>query len=313
MTTLNAPASAPNRGGTAASSAEPRTNAFTAFMDKHHFILRRLHSLSGIFPVGLFIIAHLFTNAQMAWNDAGDTFQHEVNFIHSIPALVFIEISLWVGIGFHALLGLYYTFSGRSNVRAYSYSANWRYTLQRISGIVALVFIFFHIATLRWRWDILGWYTPFYASAYDAPGLAEAGWSPAIADAVINAPMSGPLTAYALQFSTWVALLYLVGTLFTIYHWSNGLWTAAITWGVTTSAAAMKRWGYACLGLFVALFFFFAAAFWGSLVYDFDELRPEQKVAFMAIVEDGGWVFDEPIPDEAALAAHLAENPVAAH
>ena len=276
-------------------------NPLTALLDKHHFLLRRLHSLSGIVPVGLFVIAHLFTNAQMAWQDGGETFQHEVDFIHSIPALLFIEIGLWVGIGFHAALGLYYTFSGKSNVRHYSYSGNLRYTFQRISGIVAFLFIFFHIATLRWRWDILGWYTPFYALGHDAPTIGHS-----IAPAIAEAPMSAPLTAYALQFSAWVALIYLVGVVFTIYHWSNGLWTAAISWGLTTSAAAMRRWGYACLGLFVALMVFFGMAFWGSLVYDFDQMTDAQKAAFLMIVEDGRWVFDEPLPAAALSVEAIA-------
>ena len=309
MTTLN-PGVRPASGSVATDTADVKTNPIVAFLDKHHFVLRRLHSLSGIVPVGLFVIAHLFTNAQMAWNDAGEMFQHEVNFIHSIPALLFIEIGLWLGIGFHAALGLWYTFSGRNNVKAYSYSANWRYSLQRWSGVIALIFIFLHIATLRWRWDILGWYTPFYHVADYAPAIKEQA---TLLTALEGVPMSGPLTAYALQVSPWVALLYLIGTLFTIYHWSNGLWTAAITWGVTTSQKAMQRWGYACVGLFLALLTFFGAAFWGSLVFDFDDLRPEQKLAFMAIVENGGWVFEEPLPDEAAVIAAAANTPATPH
>jgi len=74
-----------------------------------HFLLRRLHSLSGLVPVGLFLCFHLFTNFQILWPSA---FQHEVEFIHDMPALFYIEVTLWLSIGFHAALGLYYTFSG---------------------------------------------------------------------------------------------------------------------------------------------------------------------------------------------------------
>ncbi len=134
---------------------------------KHHFLLRRLHSLSGVMPVGVFVIFHLFTNAQIAWAALGfeDKFQHEVDFIHDLPALLFLEVfGLWLPIGFHAALGFWYTFTGKSNVKRYSNWDNWRYLLQRITGIVALLFIVFHIATLRWRWD-LGLQTPFFAHA----------------------------------------------------------------------------------------------------------------------------------------------------
>ncbi|MBB6440349.1 hypothetical protein [Phycisphaera mikurensis] len=259
-------------------------NPITRFLDEHYFVLRRLHSLSGVFPVGLFVIAHLFTNAQMAWGDGGETFQHEVDFIHSIPALVFIEIALWSAIAFHAGLGIWYTVSGKSNVKDYGYGGNWRYTLQRWSGIVALVFIFFHIATLRWRWDILGWFTPFYGRGYEAPGMPAA---------LADVPLSMPLTAYALQVSPIVALFYILGALAVVFHWSNGLWTAAISWGLTISEKGMKRWGYACVGLFVALTVFFGAAIVGAMAFDFDDMPAEQIAAFSATVPDSDWIFDD--------------------
>jgi succinate dehydrogenase / fumarate reductase cytochrome b subunit len=244
-----------------ASQAPDRLN----WLDRHHFLLRRLHSLSGIVPVGLFVIFHLFTNMQMAFG--GDAFQHEVNFIHSLPALLFLEIGLWLGIGFHAGLGLIYTFTGRANVRHYTYWGNVRYSLQRITGILALVFIFLHIATLRWRWDLFGWFTPFY---YEADGV----------------PMAMPLTAYALQYHWTVAGLYLVGAMSVVFHWSNGLWTAAISWGLTLSTQSMKRWGYVCGGLFVALTVFFGGAFYGALAYDLQQdTTPQQRAALQQVLE----------------------------
>lgn len=254
----------------------PGSGQQTGFMARHHFLLRRLHSLSGIVPVGMFVIAHLFTNAQMAMDRHGHEFQHETDFIHSLPFLFFIELSLWLGIGFHAALGLVYTYTGKANLGTYRYEGNWRYTLQRITGILALIFIFLHIATLRWRWDLFGWFTPYYGN------LGEHH----------DVPMSMPLTAYALQFSAWVALLYAVGTLSVIYHWANGLWTAAITWGVTLTPASQKRWGYACAGLGVALTVFFGAAMWAARTYDFDVMTPAQRTEFVKLIgEDKALAF----------------------
>ena len=43
-----------------------------SFLERHHFLLRRLHSLSGIIPVGLFVVMHLFTNFQLAVGDFQD-------------------------------------------------------------------------------------------------------------------------------------------------------------------------------------------------------------------------------------------------
>lgn len=225
-------------------------------LKKYHFLLRRLHSLSGIVPVGIFVIMHLFTNFQLM--RGGEHFQHEVDFIHSTPALLFIEIALWGSIAFHAGLGVLYMTNWLPNVRQYKYGDNWRYTLQRITGWIALIFIFLHIATLRWRWNILGWDTPFYATGPNGEPLAAA------------------TTALALQFAWWVVVLYLVGALSVVFHWANGLWTAAITWGLTISVAAQKRWGYLCTLLGVALTVFTIGAVLGALKYDVSELEKKQ-------------------------------------
>ncbi len=261
------------------SDASPAAQA--PLLTRYHFLLRRLHSLSGILPVGVFVIMHLFTNAQMVWGqkpgpEGHSNFQHEVDFIHSMPALLFVEIALWGSIGFHAVLGFWYTFTGKSNVKHYKYNGNYRYLLQRITGIVALVFIFLHIATLRWRWDLFGWFTPFWAhgGVVDGEMIGE------------NVPMSIPYTAYALQFSWLVVAFYLVGVMSVVYHWSNGLWTAAISWGITTSEAAIKRWGYACAGLFVALTVFFLAAMGGALRYDYVEDATDEQRAVLAVSID---------------------------
>lgn len=235
--------------------------ALTSMMQRHHFLLRRLHSLSGILPVGVFVIMHLFTNFQMI--RGRHEFQHEVEFIHSTPALLFVEITLWASIAFHAVLGVVYTFSGRSNVQRYAYQDNWRYTLQRITGMVALAFIFLHIATLRWRWDLFGWFTPFYVFGTD--GVT---------------PMAHATTAKALQ-SNAVVLIYSVGVLSVVYHWANGLWTSAISWGLTVSVAAQKRWGYACTGLGVALTIFSAGAIVGARTY---ELTPHEQAQYESLV-----------------------------
>ncbi|MEM6458131.1 MAG: hypothetical protein AAF710_01935 [Planctomycetota bacterium] len=270
--------------------SSPQKPLPVALLEKNHFVLRRLHSLSGVIPVGVFLIGHLFTNAQMIWGQDGGvdgtgegTFQHEVDFIHNLPYLLFIEISLWGAIGFHAGLGLFYTFTGKGNVKNYGYGGNVRYALQRITGIIALVFIFLHIATLRWRWDIFGWFTPFYGEGYQADGKVDGGMPSHLKDV----PMSLPLTAYALQFSWVVFLFYALGALATVYHWSNGLWTAAISWGLTITEASMKRWGVVCLGMFVALTVFFSVALYAAMAFDLSEdMTPEQKETFLLIVED---------------------------
>lgn len=233
--------------------------AAASWYERHHFLIRRLHSLTGVMPVGVFVIFHLFTNMQLAVGD----FQHEVDYIHSLPALLFLEIfGLWLPIGFHAGLGLIYTFSGRPNSLAYPHADNWRYTFQRVTGIVALVFIFLHIATLRWGWNLLGWYTPFYTHAVDAAGHVVA--RDIQGDPL---PLARASTALALQSSVWIAVLYALGLVAVVFHWANGLWTAAITWGLTLSVAAQRRWGLVCAAVGLTCAVFSVLAMWGALTY----------------------------------------------
>jgi len=185
----------------------------------------------------VFVIMHLFTNFQLVTGD----FQHEVNFIHSMPGLLVMEVTIWLSIAFHAGLGIYYATTGKHNLESYPNRDNLRYALQRATGYISLAFIFLHIATLRWHWDFGGMFTTFYVSTKDGYPLATA------------------TTARALQ-NNWVLLIYVIGAASVIFHWANGLWTAAITWGLTVTTAAQKRWGYVCTVMGMALLFFMAGA-----------------------------------------------------
>ena len=137
-------------------------------MQNRHFLLRRLHSLTGIVPIGVFLIIHLTTNSTIAWgglnsraegvgwmNKAIATFQHEVEFINNMPLLLLTEITLWSAIGFHSILGVYYALSGKGNTGSYKYGGNFRYALQRTTGYLGIFFIFYHVATLRWGLDMV--------------------------------------------------------------------------------------------------------------------------------------------------------------
>lgn len=45
-------------------------------------------------------------------------------------------------------------------------------------------------------------------------------------------------------------VVYPLGVIAGTFHLANGFWTAAIAWGLTVSQKAQTRWGIACLGLF---------------------------------------------------------------
>ena len=242
----------------------------------NHFLLRRLHSLTGVVPIGVFLISHLLTNSSVVWGSFDSrakehghagvaTFQHEVNFIHSLPFLLLIEVfGLWLPIAFHSALGVVYAMSGKQNVGQYAYQDNWRYTLQRISGYAGILFIFYHIATLRWGWTFL------------MPGGNVQMWDHKYAASTLALALRGDgasISAAGLA----VSLFYFVGVSLLVFHFANGLWTAAITWGITVSKESQKRWGVACAGLGAGLMALAWAAIIGFATVNIGEARATEE------------------------------------
>jgi succinate dehydrogenase / fumarate reductase cytochrome b subunit len=209
------------------------TKANGTSTSSNDYVLRRLHSLSGIFPIGVFLISHLITNAMITLNTPEtDQYQGQVDRIHALgPYLLPVEILfIFAPLAFHAGLGLKIWMEGKSNVRSYSYLGNFRYMLQRITGGIALLFIVVHI----WHMHKLG--SPFGGAMFD-PHEASA------------------TAAYALQAHRgWTLPVYIIGILATCYHLANGIWTALISWGVTIGPGAQRKMGYLCtaFGLWLA-------------------------------------------------------------
>ncbi|MCB1135739.1 MAG: succinate dehydrogenase [Chlamydiia bacterium] len=61
-----------------------------------------------------------------------------------------------------------------------------------------------------------------------------------------------------------MALLYSILVLGSVFHASNGLWTACIVWGVTLSARSQAWMKQLCVGLMALLAFLGLAAIWGT-------------------------------------------------
>jgi len=285
-------------------------------LDRHAFLLRRLHSLSGVVPIGVFMMIHLTTNASVVWGMAkGDaygvhpgayTFQHEVNFIHSMPGLLLIEIfGLWLPIAFHAILGAYYATTGKSNVQHYSRQNNWRYTLQRLTAWIGLVFIFWHVATLRWGWTFLLPEGVKWDAAYAGSTLAAIFQGRyAEAGVAMSPDVEASFAAAAI-----VSGAYMIGVSALVFHLANGLWTAAITWGITLSARAQQRWGYVCAAIGVGLMGLAWAAIIGYMTLDYDEaLEAERSLQDKQSVEVESELMMGTKTTEAVASGHAASE-----
>src|SRR5579871_6333049 len=114
-------------------------------MIRHDFLIRRLHSLSGLVPVGAYMCIHLVTNAGVL--NGARSFQRSVDAIHSLGvALPFVEWTfIFLPLLFHAVVGVAIIRSGDPNTSSYALVGNVRYYLQRATAWIALVFIFFHV------------------------------------------------------------------------------------------------------------------------------------------------------------------------
>ncbi len=193
---------------------------------RRHFMLRRLHSLTGI-VFGGYLVVHLIVNATIA--QFGTVYQLQVDRIHELPVVWAIEwIAIFLPIIYHTIYGIWITLTGQPNVGNYPYGKNWAYLMQRISAMIIVLFALFHILSLKY--GLLG-----HTLSFD--------------------PHSASFTIHRHVTSSWIVgwVVYPIGILASTYHMANGFWTAAITWGLTISAGAQRRFGIACAGLFVLM------------------------------------------------------------
>ena len=192
-----------------------------SFLARHQFLIYRLFSLSGLVPVGAFLVVHLLTNASVLAGPG--VFQSRVDLIHSIgeAALPIVEWAfIFLPILFHATVGFVIIANGLPNVGSYPYVGNVRYTLQRASGMIAFVFIIAHVAHMH---KLGAWLDP----SHQWLGRFE--------------PDAASSSAAVAMQSTAITILYVIGLLSAVFHFANGLWTLGITWGLWTSPAAMRR------------------------------------------------------------------------
>src|SRR5687768_11298948 len=108
------------QAGTVSTHAAARANA-TAKTDRS-FLWRRLHSLTGVVPVGGYMVYHLYENmAALKSPHAYDVMVNEVNTM--LPRAYFHGLELgmiMIPLLFHALYGLYIAQTGHANSTRYA-------------------------------------------------------------------------------------------------------------------------------------------------------------------------------------------------
>lgn len=215
--------------------------AAPGILDRNHFLLRRLHSLSGIIPVGAFLIFHLLANSTAFLG--AKSYDKHIEQIHDLPWLLAIEFTFIIlPLAFHGAYGVVIALQGKMNQNQYPYMDNWRYTLQRVTAWVALGFVLIHLAHFRF--------------AYLFGGKPYADAAPAFFDFTRQGFVQMWLPLWA-----WVAI-YVVGTAACVYHFCNGIVTFCITWGITVGVEARKKISVAAGALGVVLLAWGVLSLW---------------------------------------------------
>jgi succinate dehydrogenase / fumarate reductase cytochrome b subunit len=247
-----------------------------SFLARHEFVIRRLHSLSGLIPVGAFMTVHLLTNASILGSAA--LFQRNVYGIHSLgPLLPLVEwVFIFLPLIFHAVVGVVIVRGGLPNSNHYAYSSNIRYTLQRATGMIALVFIFWHVFHMHGWLHAKAWVEfaePLNGANFDPYKAAS---TTAVA---IQGMEDGNSAASQVQIANvLIPGLYAVGILACVYHLANGIWTMGITWGIWVSPAAQARANWLAIGVGVGLSVVGIGALGGFWSMDRDDIKAAEGI-----------------------------------
>ncbi|AEH53972.1 succinate dehydrogenase (or fumarate reductase) cytochrome b subunit, b558 family [Heyndrickxia coagulans 2-6] len=142
--------------------------------------------------------------------------------MENLPFLLFVEVVfIYLPLLFHAIYGLYISFTASSNVGTMGYFRNWMYLLQRISGVLVLIFLVFHIYETRIQMAL---------------------------GKELNFDLMANLLA-----NRWMLAWYIIGTVAAIFHFANGLWSFLVSWGITQSRRSQQISTYVMIVVFVLL------------------------------------------------------------
>lgn len=210
-------------------------------LNRENFFWHKVHSLTGIVPVGAYMLQHLTLNS---FSVAGEKqFNGVLNFFESIPwyVLLMMEIFLiWLPLLFHAVYGLFIANRGKSNYfsEKYGWSQNRMYTFQRWTGIILFLFLTYHVASTTVLKYMSGKLDPISFQAWHTK-----------------------LTSYGYIF----LIIYLVGVMCASYHLAYGIWNFCIRWGITISERAQMKVQKFSAGMFVVVTLLGWAALFGFL------------------------------------------------
>ncbi|MCE9559301.1 MAG: succinate dehydrogenase [Armatimonadetes bacterium] len=198
-------------------------------MGKENYFWHKLHSLTGIIPVGFYVVQHLTLNT-FAFAGA-EKYDAVILFFEGVPPQIlwFLKIFvIFLPLVFHAIYGMFIVSRSEGNYSqaAYKFRENRYYTLQRLSGMFLFFFLIFHYITMPIQ------------NVLHGPE---------------NTVMYKNWAAYLLSFGGLPLLMYVLGITSAAYHLAYGIWNFCIRWGITISEQSQMRMGRFSFGAFIAI------------------------------------------------------------
>lgn len=189
-------------------------------LSTYNFMIRKIHSLLGIIPIGVFILVHLAINSTSL--ASLDTYQGAIATMKGLGILVNIleVVVIALPLLFHALYGIYIVYVARNNALGYTYYRNWAFYLQRITALITFVFLIWHVYQLRLSQE-----------------------EPALIMKALIGTLQNPV----------FFVLYIIGVVSAIYHFSNGIATFFMSWGITVGPKSQNILTIVSLAIFAAV------------------------------------------------------------
>ncbi|TBL71498.1 succinate dehydrogenase cytochrome b558 subunit [Paenibacillus thalictri] len=210
-------------------------------MFRNSYFSRKLHSLLGVIPVGFFLIEHLLTNYSATKGHA--EFAEQIDWLNNLPLLLWLEvIGIWIPLAYHAIYGLYVAYTARNNVSNYGYFRNQMFFLQRVTGVITFIFVAWHFFQTRLQ------------VAFGNVKHEELG-----------------MTMHSIATNPVMFAVYTIGVLAAVFHFSNGMWSFLVSWGVTVGPRAQRVSSYVWMAVFVIMAIMFIMSLTAFLDPQFQE------------------------------------------
>lgn len=197
------------------------------------FWMKRAMSFLGLFPLGMYVVCHLWTNLHSL--SGSYSFNSVLAETRKHPLFFILELLLFFSILFHTVAGFMLMKKYRPVTSKTPFLGNATFALQRLSGIGLLLFLGAHITKTRILPLVKGLSTVGFEEFHEA----------------FSSPI--PLTL----------IVYFLGILAVSFHLANGLYSFCITWGITTTPKSQKRLRWVSITCFAILLLLFCIAIYG--------------------------------------------------